>query len=91
MTTKTNYTDSFRGVRSAYVDILDYANAMEKIEDNEVYYKMQEELNEKLRAFLKLRFIYLETRELLTIISLVSTHRPVQPHSFLITCATLIK
>lgn len=64
--------------------------AMEKLEGNP-YFEAQETFKEHLREFLRHDFSVLSTQQLLTLISWESSHRAVAPHSFLITCANLIK
>lgn len=48
------------------------------------YYKQQENLKEFMRVFLREHdFTTLPKAEFLTLCSLVSSHRPVEPHNFL--------
>jgi hypothetical protein len=65
------------------------AGRLKQLEGDE-YFKAQEAFNGRLRTFLREDFSVLSTHQLLTLISWVSSHRPVAPHSFLITCANLI-
>jgi hypothetical protein len=82
--------NSLKYVMQRFSEILEFEKQMKAEEGNDMYYTFQKRLNEKLVEFLRLNFTYLNTRQLLKLCALVSTHRPVQPFSFLVTCSNLI-
>lgn len=59
--------------------------------EGDEYYKQHEGIKKQLVLFLREDFSTLSTQDLLKLISMVSTYRPVAPHSFLLTCAQLVK
>lgn len=88
--TTTAEFNSLKYVMGKWAEVLTKEAQMNEQLDNDKYYDLQKELNALLVEFIRLHFIYLNTRELLKLCALVSKHRPVAPHSFLIKCSELI-
>lgn len=91
MGTELQY-NSLKYVMDKYSKLLKREAGMKaNAENDKLYYQLQEMLNNELREFLRLNFSYLNTKQLLKLCAMVSSYRPVAPHSFLITCSQLIK
>lgn len=57
---------------------------LKKMEQNEKYWAERENFVENLKAYLKEEFTELPKSKFLTLCDMVSTYRPVQPFSFLV-------
>lgn len=77
-------------LQQQYRAILKSEKTLIDSENKPTYYPNRDLFVKQLAAFLREDFSKLKTLELLKICSLVSTYRPVAPHSFLITCGNLI-
>lgn len=77
-------------IRKQFKAILGTEHVLNQSADNKNYYPVQEKLRKQMVEFLRTDFSVLNSRQILKLASLVSTHRPVAPHSFLITCGNLI-
>lgn len=86
----TTYENTLKGVMAAFEAILAKEKEMDAQATTSDYYTIQESLNDDLRAFIRMNFTYLNTRQLLKLCAMVSAYRPVQPFSFLVSCSNLI-
>lgn len=77
-------------VRKEFKAVLGLAHVVDQNSGSDQYYIYQEKLKAKMIEFLRTDFSVLNTKQFLKLAALVSTHRPVAPHSFLITCSNLI-
>lgn len=75
----------------AYHEMILNEPKLKALEGNEKeYYPAREAFKQDLSRLLRYDFSVLESKQILKLASLVSTYRPVAPHSFLITCGNLI-
>lgn len=71
----------FNEIKKIHRKLLKLKNSGDK------YYDQRKVLNEALVKFLRLDFSVLTKLELMYLISIVSTYRPVEPFSFLVSCS----
>lgn len=81
-------------VRKLFSDILKQERKMKKMDnsaDNTEFYKEREILVDMLRKFLYVEFTTLSKAKFLKLCCLVSSYRPVQPFSFLVSISMQCK
>jgi len=81
--------DQKLSIKTAFKAILKLESAMLSNSGNDNYYVLQRELNQLLNDFIRCDFSTLSSKHLLKLCSLVNSHRPCSPLSFLIYCSAL--